>query len=146
MCGIDHKCTTRADTRSEYKGSICSGNVASLSSKQVDRTRGNVTHRASVTAIEHGLVVSSSASSRKVGDCVEKVIRNQFVVILQHDRASQNTKCAMTVPTAANLQLSGSTVQEKYEAWVELRKQVDYSFESQTYVIEGIPPKIADLP
>ena len=52
----------------------------------------------------------------------------------------------MTVPTAANLQLSGSTVQEKYEAWVELRKQVDYSFESQTYVIEGIPPKIADLP
>ena len=109
-------------------------------------SNGTKTEAAQSDRPANRLVVSSSASSRKVGDCVEKVIRNQFVIILQHDRAGQNTKCAMTVPTAANLQLSGSTVQEKYEAWVELRKQVDYSFESQTYVIEGIPPKIADLP
>ena len=109
-------------------------------------SNGTKTEAAQSNKPANRFVVSSSASSRKVGDCIEKVIRNQFVVILQHDRVGQNMKCAMTVPTAANLQLSGSTVLEKSEAWTELKKQVDYFFKSQTYVIEGIPPKITDLP
>lgn len=86
------------------------------------------------------LTIASSTTNRKVGDCVEKVIRNQFIVVLQHDRVSSNTlKCAMTVPTSANFQLSGSTLEEKKEAWEELKKQVDNVFNNYQYVIDGIP-------
>lgn len=110
-------------------------------------SNGIKTEAAQVGKPANRFIVSGSTSSRKVGDCVEKVIRNQFIVILQHDRAGSSTvKCAMTVPTSANLQLSGATAQEKKEAWEELKKQVDFAFTDQNYVIEGIPPKVSELP
>ena len=110
-------------------------------------SNGSKTQAANSEKPKNRLTFISSAASRKVGDCTEKVIRNQYIVELQHDRAGSSTiKCAMTVPTTANLQLSGATLEEKREAWEELKKQVDFSFTSQQYVIEGIPPKTEDLP
>lgn len=110
-------------------------------------SNGTKTEAAHVDKPANRFIVASSASNRKVGDCVEKVIRNQFIVILQHDRAGSSTiKCAMTVPTSANLQISGATAQEKREAWEELKRQVDCAFNDQTFVIEGIPPKVDYLP